>query len=289
MTKSADKAHARRDEPARACPWDKRWDSWELEQLRAMAGRMTIREIVAALNREFAGLRPPRNENGVVIAGRRHGVDLVLRTALSLREVERILHADHRMIRKWIDQGLLTGRQFHPGLCGSGWAVEPEDLRRFLEEHSYAYDWTVMPRSPWRTLAETVALRTRWRTRSDLAAYLGYASLTFWKNHHAWIPHKRRWHNSAPNQGSALIRADDFPAIEAAIRRLEHQHNQAALDGRHARARKAAWRDTWQRSCGCGWIAHGKWSNPPPEACSHCGELLLTGRRFRGRRVQAAA
>ena len=99
-------------DPARACPLCKRWDSSEIDRLRDMAGRKTILEIVAALNQEFEGLRPPRNHNAVVIAARRHGIDLVLTSALSIRQVERILHADHRMIRTWIDAGLLVGRQF---------------------------------------------------------------------------------------------------------------------------------------------------------------------------------
>jgi len=99
-------------DPTRACPLCKRWDSSEIDRLRDMAGRKTILEIVAALNLEFEGLRPPRNHNAVVIAARRHGIDLVLTSALSIRQVERILHADHRMIRTWIDAGLLVGRQF---------------------------------------------------------------------------------------------------------------------------------------------------------------------------------
>jgi hypothetical protein len=287
MTKGSDRTHLRCFDPARACPLCKRWDSSEIDRLRDMAGRKTILEIVAALNQEFEGLRPPRNYNAVVIAARRYGIDLVLSSALSIRQVERILHADHRMIRTWIDAGLLVGRQFRAHTRGSAWAIEPEDLRRFIEEHSYAYDWTVMPAAQWRTLAETVARRMHWRTLHELMTYLGYTSKRFWKDHHAWIPHRRRWHNSAPS-GSVLIRADDFAMIAAEIRRLEHEHNQTALDRRHARARKSTHR-TWQRSCGCGWVVHGEWGVAPPRACSQCGELLLTARRPRGRRVQAAA
>jgi hypothetical protein len=252
-----------------------------------MAGRKTVSEIVVALNREFEGLRATRNHNAVVIAAQRHGIDLVLTSALSIRQLEHILHADHRMIRKWIDDGLLAGRQFRAHTRGSGWAVEPEDLRRFIEEHSYAYDWTVMPAGHWRTAAETVARRMHWQTLDQLMAYLGYTSKRFWKDHHTWIPHRRRWHNSAPS-GSVLIRAHDFVVIAAEIRRLEHEHNQAGLDRRRARARNSSHR-TWQRSCGCGWIVRGNWRVIPPRTCSQCGELLLTARRHRDRRVQTAA
>ena len=287
MPKGRDRTHLRCFDPARACPFCRRWDSSEIDRLRDMAGRKTISEIVLALNREFEGLRAPRNHNAVVIAAQRRGIDLVLTSALSIRQLERILHADHRMIRTWIDAGLLVGRQFRAHTRGSGWAVEPEDLRRFIEEHSYAYDWTVMPAGHWHALAETVARRMRWRTLGDLMAYLGYGSKRFWKDHHAWIPHRRRWHNSAPS-GSVVIRADDFAMIAAELRRLQHEHNQAGLDRRRARAHTNSPR-TWQRSCNCGWTVHGEWSIAPPRTCSWCGELLLTGRRPRGRRVQAAA
>jgi hypothetical protein len=287
MTKGSDRTHMRCFDPTRACPLCKRWDCSEIDRLRDMAGRKTILEIVAALNREFEGWRPPRNYNAVVIAARRHRIDLVLTTALSIRQLERVLHADHRMIRRWIDDGLLVARQFRAETRGSAWAIEPEDLRRFIEEHSYAYDWTVMPAGRWRTLAETVARRMRWRTLDELMAYLGYTSKRFWKDHHAWIPHRRRWHNGAPS-GSVLIRADEFAMVAAEIRRLEHEHNQAALDRRRARARKSSHR-TWQRSCRCGAVMHGEWAIAPPRTCPQCGELLLTVRRQRCRRVQTAA
>ena len=254
-----------------------------------MAGQKTIPEIVPTLNQEFEGLRPPRSYNAVVIISRRYGIDLVLTRAFSMRQLEHILHADHRMIRAWIDTGMLVARQSRAGVRGSSWAVEPEDLRRFIEDHSYAYDWTVMPAGQWRTLAETVARTMRWRTLGELMAYLGYASKTFWKDHHTWIPHRRRWHNSAPNQGSVFIRANDFAMIAEELRRLEHQHNQAVLDRRRARARMSPRRLTWQRSCRCGWVLHGRWAVAPPIACLQCGELLLTGRRPRGRRLQPAA
>src|SRR5215472_5592011 len=138
MAKRRDSTHVRCYVPARACPLCKRWDSWEIDRLREMAGRKTIAEIVAALNQEFEGLRPPRNHNAVVIAARRHGIDLVLTSALSIRQLEHIFHADHRMIREWIDAGLLVGRQFREHTRGSAWAIEPADLHRFIEEHSYA-------------------------------------------------------------------------------------------------------------------------------------------------------
>jgi hypothetical protein len=144
-----------------------------------------------------------------------------------------------------------------------------------------------MPAGNWHAIAETLARRMRWRTLNELMAYLGYGSKRFWKDHHTWIPHRRRWHNSAPS-GSVLIRADDFAIIAAQIRRLEHEHNQAGLDRRRARAHTNSHR-TWQRSCSCGWTVCGEWSIAPPRTCSRCGELLLTGRRPRGRRVQAAA
>ena len=287
MTQRRDRTHLRCFDPARACPFCRRWDSSEIDRLRDMAGRNTISEIVVALNREFEGLRAPRNHNAVVIAAQRHGIDLVLTSALSIRQLEHILHADHRMIRKWIDAGLLVGRQFRQHTRGSAWAIEPEDLRRFIEEHSYAYDWTVMPAGHWHGLAETVARRMRWRTLGELMAYLGYGSKRFWKDHHGWIPHRRRWHNSAPS-GSVVIRADDFAMIAAELRRLEHEHKQAGLDRRRARAHTKSHR-TWQRSCACGWTVHGEWSIPPPRTCSRCGELVLTGRRRRGRRVPTAA
>ena len=286
MTNSRDRTHTRCLDPTRACPLCKRWDSSEIDRLRDMAGRKTILEIVTALNQEFKGLRPPRNYNAVVIAARRHGIDLVLTNALSIRQIERILHADHRMIRRWIDEGLLVARQFRAETRGSAWAIEREDLRRFIEQHSYAYDWTVMPAGRWRTLAETAARRMRWRTRDELMAYLGYMSKRFWKDHHTWIPHRRRWHNSAPS-GSVLIRADDFAMIAAEIRRLEHEHNQAGLDRRRARARTNSHRE-WQRSFGCGWSAHREWAIAPPRTCPQCGELLLSGRRTRRSRAQAA-
>ena len=167
MTKGSDRTHMRCFDPTRACPLCKRWDSSEIDRLRDMAGRKTILEIVAALNEEFDGLRPPRNHNAVVIAARRHRIDLVLTSALSIRQVERILHADHRMIRAWIDAGLLVGRQFRADTPGSAWAIEPEDVRRFIEEHSYAYDWTVMPAGPLARQCEMVSVSfstdSRWR------------------------------------------------------------------------------------------------------------------------------
>ena len=86
MTKRSDRTHVRCYDPVRACPLCRRWDSWEIDRLRDMAGRKTIPEIVAALNQEFEGLRPPRNYNAVVIAARRHGIDLVLTSALSIRQ-----------------------------------------------------------------------------------------------------------------------------------------------------------------------------------------------------------
>src|SRR5262245_55005148 len=123
MTKRRDTRHLRCSDPRRACPLCKRWDSSEIDRLRDMAGRKTISEIVMALNREFEGLRAPRNHNAVVIAAQRHGIDLVLTSALSVRQLEHILHADHRMIRKRIDAGLLGSRQFRATPRGPGWAV----------------------------------------------------------------------------------------------------------------------------------------------------------------------
>src|ERR1051325_8384525 len=120
MTNGSDRTHMRCSDPTRACPLCKRWDSSEIDRLRAMAGRKTILEIVAALNQEFEGLRTPRNYNAVVIAARRHGIDLVLTSALSIRQVERILHANHRMIRAWIDDGLLVARPCGAETRGAG-------------------------------------------------------------------------------------------------------------------------------------------------------------------------
>ena len=68
MTQHRDRTHLRCFDPARACPFCRRWDSSEIDRLRDMAGRKTISEIVMALNQEFEGLRAPRNHNAVVIA-----------------------------------------------------------------------------------------------------------------------------------------------------------------------------------------------------------------------------
>jgi 3-methyladenine DNA glycosylase/8-oxoguanine DNA glycosylase len=67
--------------------------------------------------------------------------------------------------------------------------------------------------------------------------------------------------------GSVLIRARDFVVIAAEIRRLEHEHNQAGLDRRRARARKSSHR-TWQRSCVCGWIVHAARRRASDAACT---------------------
>ena len=195
------------------------WLAAEVDRLRELAGKYLLPEVTAILNAEFPDARP-RTEDAVRSACYHRQIDPVVAGMLSVQDVAALFHAHDEMVpRRWVAPGLLVAHRYANRQMHKLW-IDPADLRRFIEQCSWAYDWQKMPPSHWRSLAEVVARRDCWRTRQELAAYLGASGehdAWWWRRNCDWIPHQRRYHN-CHSTGQVLIRAADFPAIKEGLR-----------------------------------------------------------------------
>jgi hypothetical protein len=176
-----------------------------------LVGRVELPQIAARLTERFG---VERSVPGVVSRLKRRARSQWAE-GLSVHDLERIFHVDHRAIlRWWVEPGLLAGRRWPGRGRRVGWLFTTEVVQAFVRQHAYAFDAARM--QPGHALTRLAKVESRvqaWRTCRDLAAYLGVSCWTVTRAvRDGLVPHQRC--RGAGRYGEIRVRASDFPAIK---------------------------------------------------------------------------
>jgi hypothetical protein len=189
-------------------------DAWRPEhdaRLRELAGTRPLYEIAPLLSDEFA---LPRTAEACRIRCVRLGISTWSK-GYSMRDVEKLLGADHRAIlRWWVEPELLVGRRWDGRGEDRGWWFEPADVERFVREHRHAYDaLRTDAKHPLGKLARLLHRADPWLDSAALGEYFGVLPNTIadWAAGGLIPEHKRRY--GAGGLGRIVVRRSDFAAI----------------------------------------------------------------------------
>lgn len=193
-----------------------RWMSEELDQLRAMAGTYSAKQIGAKIGRSVHAVHV-----------RAHMMGVYLQTDdWTLRRLRMLFGTWEVTIeRAWIRGGLLKARKLPAGdHCLRGeWRIREADIEEFIVSCPWAYDAARMVPQSHRLalLAQRVQQRETWIVGAEAIAQrfgLSTAAVQRWCTQGV-IPHKRRAVGQGARNGHLVVRERDVERAAEEIRR----------------------------------------------------------------------
>ncbi len=204
------------------------WNVWspaEERRLAELVGSRPAHQVAEQLEREFL---IPRTPLAVRVRANRLGLSTWW-DGYSQNQVAEVFGVTFSTVERWRRDGLLSGERWRVGRGRFGqWHFTEEDVARFIEHASWAYDLTRMqPGHAFTRRAEVTTRRDPWLRFEEAARELGRcpSSLAEWVKR-GLVPHRRRV--AGAGRPKIVIRARDLPEIREAI---EWAARQNVLDG----------------------------------------------------------
>ena len=150
------------------------WTDEENDYLRRHVGTCPFREVVAGMVAE-TGIE--RTVEAADVQVRALGLSRWVR-CWQREHLRRLFRVAHSTVEAWIAEGLLAASRWRGRGGYPQWWIEDADLRRFITNDPWAYDWRRMKPGPMRSLAEVAAKANPYFTLQEVARLTG---IPYWK------------------------------------------------------------------------------------------------------------